>query len=507
MTQTSDKTAGANRRIEFLFWIMAVAGCVVVLQLLNLQVLRQSFYREKAQKMHLSTVKQQVGRGTIFDRNGKKVAESISAGSVYICPPEIREKNRAAALLSRELDLPLHVVMKKINSRNGFEYIKRKIDFEKADKILSHGIRGIYAQTEQKRFYPLGRAAAHITGFSGMDNNGLEGTELYYEKLLRGKTGRLQIRRDAKQRPVIINTTDIKKAEKGADLYLTIDSQVQYSAQAELDAAAEKYRAKAGSIIVMNPNNGAIYAMANYPSYDPNNMEGFGPESRKNRAVTDIYEPGSTFKIFPMSLYIREFKDADSQKVFCGNGAYEFFGRTVHDHEKHGWLTFDEVIKYSSNIGMVNLGLKVPQEKLYREFVNFGFGRPTRIDMPHEPSGILRHYKEWDNISLTSIPYGQEVAVTPIQMARAYAVIANGGFLITPHIVERAEKNGKVIYRAGKEKPVRVLGEKECERLSRMLVGVTDKDGSGKKAVITGYTVAGKTGTAQKHNEKGRGYA
>jgi cell division protein FtsI/penicillin-binding protein 2 len=507
MTDNRDAFSRANSRVVLIFWAVIIAGAVAALQLINLQVLNYTFYRSKAQMMHLSTVKQQIGRGTIFDRNGKKLAESVKVNSIYICPQDITERGRAADVLSKKLGMSRDAIVKKINSRTFFDYIKRKVDPDAADGIMSQKIKGIYAQAEEKRFYPMADAAAHVIGFSGMDNIGLEGLELYYEKYLRGKTGRVQIRRDAKQRPITIDTVDIKKAEKGADLYLTLDSTLQYAAKEELARAVKKYNGKAGCVIMMDPNTGAIFALANYPTYDPNNMDNFNSEDRRNRAITDMYEPGSTFKTFTMSAYIKEFPDCETQKVYCGNGQEEFFGRMVHDHEKHGWLTVPEVIKFSSNIGMVNLGMKVKQEKLYDEYDRFGFGKPTKIDLPGEASGMLRNYREWDNTTLTSIPYGQEVAVTPMQLIRAYAAVANGGYLVTPHVVEKIVKNDSVVYRAGDGKGEKIMEDSCREKLVNMLKLVTAKDGSGKKAAIAGYVTAGKTGTAQKHNRSGKGYA
>jgi cell division protein FtsI/penicillin-binding protein 2 len=507
MIETRDASLKANKRIELIFWLLIIAGAGVALQLVNLQLLQYSFYRGKAQKMHLSTVKQQIGRGTIFDRNGKKLAESVKSNSIYVCPREVVEKARAADVLSKKLGLSRDAVLKKIYSRSGFEYIKRKVEADAAGDILGQKLKGVYAETEEKRYYPLGDTAAHITGFSGMDNTGLEGLESGFEKYLRGKTGRVQIRRDAWQRPIMIDSVDIKKAERGADLILTIDADLQYAAKDELEKAVKKFNGTAGSMIVMNPNTGAIYALVNYPSYDPNTRETYSNDTRRNRAISDMYEPGSTFKTFTMSAYIKEFPDCDSQKVFCGNGQQEFFGRIVHDHEKYGWLTPAEVLKYSSNIGMVNLALKVPQEKLFNEYDMFGFGKMTGIDMPEETQGMLRNYKSWDNTTLTSIPYGQEVAVTPIQLMRGYAAVANGGYLVTPHVVDRIEKDGSVVYRGPSDKGKKIMDDRYREKLVAMLRLVTEKDGSGKRAAISGYNVAGKTGTAQKHNKNGKGYA
>ncbi len=496
-----------NSRITIVFWILIILGFIAIYRIIDLQIINYSFYKDKAKKMHLSTIKQQIGRGSIYDRNNKILAESIKLQTIYICPRDIKEKNKVINVLKANLNLSEGYLLKKINSKKYFEYIERKVDAATAEKILNEKLAGIYAQPEEKRFYPMSESAAHIVGFTGIDNTGLEGLEFKYEKYLHGKIGRTQIRRDALGRPILIESVEIKKAERGADLYLTIDSNLQFAAYNELKKTVEKFKANSGTVIIMNPNNGEIYAMANYPSYNPHNFKNYDKKIIRNRAITDFYEPGSTFKIFTMSAFLKEFKNGEQHKVFCGNGEYEYFGRKIHDHEKYGWLTVPEIIKFSSNIGIVNLALKVGQEKLFNEYNKFGFGKETGIDLPGEAKGILRHYKNWDNISLTSVPYGQEVAVTSIQMAKAYSVIANGGYNITPHIVDRIVKDNKVIYKANNKKFSKIIQENERQKLVSMLTSVTEKDGSGKKAALAGYSVAGKTGTAQKHNPDGRGYA
>lgn len=507
MSANKNNFQDINFRITFIFWILIILGFAAIYRIINLQIINYSFYKDKARKMHLSTIKQQIGRGSIFDRNNKILAESIKTQTIYICPKEIKEKNKVINVLKGNLNLSENFLSKKISSKRYFEYIKRKVDVTTAEKILSNKLSGVYAQTEEKRFYPLGESAVHVIGFTGMDNTGLEGLEFKCEKYLHGKVGRTQIRRDAFGRPILIDSVEIKKAEKGADLYLTIDSNLQFAAYDELKKTVEKFKANSGTVIIMNPNNGEIYALANYPSYDPYNFMNYEKQVIRNKAITDFYEPGSTFKIFTMSSFLKEFKDGENHKIFCGNGEYEYFGRKIHDHQKYGWLTVPEIIKFSSNIGIVNLALKVGQEKLFNEYSKFGFGKETGIDLPGEAKGILRHYKNWDNISLTSIPYGQEVAVTSIQMAKAYSIIANGGYNISPHVVNKIVKNNKVIYKAANNKMSRIIEENVRLKLISMLTAVTEKDGSGKKAAIEGYSVAGKTGTAQKHNPDGKGYA
>ncbi len=495
-----------NSRIEWVFIIFSVFCAVLLLQLINLQVIKHGFFKKKAQQMHLHTLKQQVGRGTIFDMHGRELAVSVKTKSICVEPRKIKEKTKAINLLSSKLGVSKQFAESKVRSSRAFEYVVRKVERSVAEEILSQNIRGIYARDEEKRFYPLGSAAAHVIGFSGTDNTGLEGAEFAYEKYLRGKTGRVQIKRDAMRRPVMINSVDIKKAEQGADLYLTIDALIQAAAQEELEKTCVKYNAKKGSIVLMNPADGSIYALANYPSYDPNEFEKFSSDVIRNRAVTDVFEPGSTFKIFPVSAYLREFKDGETHQFFCGNGRQLFFDRPVHDHEKHGWLDTSDVIKYSSNIGMVEMGLKIGQERLYRELSLFGFGRKTGIDLPGESSGLMRHYKNWDNISMTSIPYGQEIAVTAVQLAAAYCAVANGGFSVTPHVVKRAEKNGKTIFEYKEPKKRKLIGRDEQKKMISMLKAACAEDGTGNKAALVNYSVAGKTGTAQKHSEDGKGY-
>ncbi len=495
-----------NKRIEWMLTLGIVMFAVFFVQLVLLQVFQYGKFKSMAQKQHLSTVKQQLGRGTIYTSDGKKAALSIKSYSISANPRQLRNKPVTAAFLAKHLGLNYASILSKFNQKKEFVYIARKVDADKASVIVERDIEGLSAQAEEKRYYPLKETAAHIVGFTGTDNTGLEGIEESFEKYLKGKEGFVQIKKDAKGRKVLLDTVDIKKAEGGADIYLTVNSTIQYYAQQELKNAVEKYKGKSGMLISMNPETGAVLALANYPTYDPNEFGDYSQESRRNRAVTDIFEPGSTFKIFTMSAILKERPETYNEKVFCGNGLQQFFDRKVHDHEKHGWLTVPEVMKYSSNIGMVELALRVKADKLYSEYSDYGFGRPTGSDMPGEVGGILRPVSEWDNTTLTSIPYGQEVAVTGMQMMRAYAALANGGYMVTPYVVDRIEKNGSTVYRHKSGDRKKVVDDGLRKKLVTMLEMVTEKDGTGKKAALTGYQVAGKTGTAQKHNPKGKGY-
>jgi len=496
-----------NGRIELIYFLFTAVLAVFAFQLVILQVFQYGRFRDMAQKQHLETVKQQIGRGTIFTCDGKKLAMSIKAYSICANPGEIKNRYAVADYLSKQLGISRVEISAKLNTKKAFVYIDRKVDMDRASAIVDKDIAGVFPLMEEKRYYPLQENGANIVGFTGIDGNGLEGLEQSYEKYLRGKVGSMLVKRDVKGRPIMTDTVEIKKAEAGGDLYLTIDSNIQYYAQQELKTAVEKYKGKKGILVSMNPKTGAIYAMANYPTFNPNDFNRYPPEERKNRAVTDIFEPGSTFKIFTMSAVLKDRPETYNEKVFCGNGKQLFFDRYVHDHEKHGWLTVPEVIKFSSNIGMVELAMRVKQEKLYEEYSGFGFGKPTGSDLPGEVSGILRPVSQWDNSTISSIPYGQEVAVTAMQLARAYSAIANGGYMITPYIVEKVVKNGSVVYSHRDSQKVKVVDDATREKLIKMLEMVVEKDGTGKKAAMIGYQVAGKTGTAQKRNANGKGYA
>ncbi|HDT15179.1 MAG TPA: PASTA domain-containing protein [Firmicutes bacterium] len=501
-----DSQKRCDRRIEIVFGLFVFVMALAAARLVWLQVIKHDFFKRKAQAMHLSTEKKQYGRGGIFDRNGKVLAMSVKTESICAAPNLIRDKKKTANLLAHKLGMSYGEAYRKISGNRSFSYVERKVDPETADEILSANITGIFSQSEEKRYYPLGETAAHVIGFAGMDNKGLEGIERDMEKYLRGKTGRSVIRRDARRRAINLKPVSIKKAEEGADVYLTLDSTIQYFAEQELNNIAKRYKAKKGSVIVMEPDTGAVLALANYPSYDPNDFGAYSSAARRNTAVTDMFEPGSTFKIFTMSAFLREYKDVPDYKIHCGSGKQMFFDRYVNDHEEFGWLTLDETIKYSSNIGMVNIALRLNQSNLHREYSRFGFGKETGIEIPGEARGIFRHYRNWDNTTLTSIPYGQEIAVTAIQLAKAYSIIANGGYDVNPYLVERAERDGKVVFRNKGGRSKRIVPRDINDRLISMLAGAVEEDGTGRRAAIAGYNVAGKTGTAQKHRDDGRGY-
>ncbi|MDP2911128.1 MAG: penicillin-binding transpeptidase domain-containing protein, partial [Candidatus Omnitrophota bacterium] len=352
--------------------------------------------------------------------------------------------------------------------------------------------------------YPNGVIASHILGFTDTDNNGLEGLELRFDKHLKGVQGYRYAIRDAKQREVPSYEYKEIQPVDGDNIVLTIDNMIQSIAEKELENGYKKFHAKGACIIIMDPFTGDILALANRPSYDPNNARGGATaDSRRNRAICDYFEPGSSFKIIAASSLLEEKAVRPDEKFYCENGEYKWHGHTYHDHTPHGWLAFRDVIKYSSNIGTMKAAQKLGPDRLYKYIKKFGFGEKTGIELPGEINGVTTHPSTWSKLSLCSISMGQEVTVTALQLSRAIAVLANGGNLVTPRIVEAIEdRTGHVIKKFETKKPQRIISEETAKEMRNILRGVVDS-GTAEMAEVDGYFPAGKTGTAQKVESNG----
>ncbi|MBU1061728.1 MAG: penicillin-binding protein 2 [Candidatus Omnitrophica bacterium] len=437
-------------------------------------------------------------RGVIYDRNLKEFAVSINLNSVFVDPLIVEDKESAVRELSRILKIDKDKILERVQQKKRFVWLARKIspDLEKA--IRSVNIEGVGLVKEPHRVYPNGTLASHIIGFVGVDEQGLEGIELTFDKFLKGTVGWRYSIRDAKKREVPgYKYREIPPAD-GNDVILTIDNVVQAIAERELNSSFEKFNAKGGSIIVMDPYTGDILALANRPTYDPNNISEFPVETRRNRAVTDFFEPGSSFKIVTASGVIEEGLFSVEDEFFCENGEFKWGRHTYHDHKPHGWLSFRDVIKYSSNIGTMKAALILGENRLYRYMRRFGFGKKTGIDLPGEVDGIVRSPAEWSNLSLCSISMGQELGVTALQLACAVSSLANGGYYIRPRIIDRIQDStGQMVRRFESKRLHRVVSERNAEKLREILRGVVE-EGTGKLAEVEGYFPAGKTGTAQK---------
>lgn len=443
-------------------------------------------------------------RGIIYDRNLKELAVSINLDSVFLDPVLVENKRDAARKLSRVLNIDESGIFKKLSEKKRFVWLKRKVqpDMERAIRKLS--IKGVGFIKEPKRVYPNRTLASHVVGFVGLDDVGLEGIELMFDRFLKGTIGWRYTIRDAKKREVLgYEYREIPPAD-GNDVVLTIDSVVQAIAERELGKSFEKYNAKGGNIIVMDPYSGDILALANRPTYDPNNIKESSVEARRNRAICDFFEPGSSFKMVTATAVLEEDVVGLDDEFFCENGEFKWYSHVYHDHKPYGWLSFSDVIKYSSNIGTMKSAIKLGKKRLYRYIKRFGFGKKTGINLPGEVSGIIRHPSKWSKLSLCSISMGQEMAVTTIQLACAISSLANGGYYIKPRIIDRIQdKTGQVIERFASKRMQRVVSEETARKVRGILREVVD-GGTGKRAEIKGYFPAGKTGTAQKIEPDGR---
>ena len=442
-------------------------------------------------------------RGVIYDRNLRELAVSINLNSIFLDPELVEDKESAAQKLSGVLGIDAEKILQKLNEDKRFVWLARKLDpaVERAARNLH--IKGVGFIKEPQRVYPNATLASHITGFVGLDDEGLEGVELLFDDHLKGTIGWRYSIRDAKQREVPgYEYKEIPPAD-GNDVVLTIDNVVQAIAEKELDSSFKKYNAKGANIIVMDPYTGAILALASRPTYDPNDIKAYPAEARRNRAICDFFEPGSSFKIVTATAVLEEGVVDASDEFFCENGEFKWFSHTYHDHKPHGWLAFRDIIKHSSNIGTMKSAIKLGRSGLYRYMKRFGFGEKTGIRLPGEVTGIMRHPNQWSKLSLCSMSMGQEVAVTALQLACAISSIANGGYFVRPNIIDRVQdKTGNVLEHFEPKKMHRVVSEDTAEKMRQILRGVVE-EGTGKLAEVEGYFPAGKTGTAQKVEANG----
>ncbi len=480
----------------FLFFLLSFA--VLLVRLSYLQLYRHHFYNKIANEQHTVSVEIPSKRGTIFDRNMRVLAVNLNCDSVYANPREIINTRNVARKLSQILHINENVLMQKLSRDKSFIWIKRKISPPESSLIKRSKIEGVGLIKESKRFYPDRSLACHVLGTVDIDNNGLEGLELYYNKYLKGENGWLISTQDARRKLLESYQDEFVEPKNGMALVLTIDEVIQSIAERELFKVYEKYNAKGASIIVMDPNNGDILALANFPNYDLNDYRKRPAESIKNRAINDFFEPGSVFKIVTASVALEEKAVNLSDKFFCENGAWRVGGRILHDHTPHGTMTFREIIEKSSNIGTIKAAARFGAEKMYRYMKAFGFYEKTGIDLPGEVVGMNRPLSGWSKVSMLAIPMGQEVTATAMQLTCAISAVSNNGYLVHPRIVkEIIDDNGQAVKEFPPKIGRKVISPETAATVRSVLMGVVTS-GTGKKAKIEDFTAGGKTGTAQK---------
>ncbi|MDD5252295.1 MAG: penicillin-binding transpeptidase domain-containing protein [Candidatus Omnitrophota bacterium] len=493
-----------RRRSKAVFLVFFISLLLCVGRLLFIQIFRSSYLTSIAKKQHNQFVELEPRRGTIYDCNLKAQAFNLSMDSLYAEANTIKDRDKENIIekLLPILGVDRAYLRDRLYRKKSFIWLARKLPPEKSEAIKALKLKGLGFMKETKRIYPNSYLASHIIGFSGMDNVGLEGIERDFNKYLKGTAGWAIFLRDARQKKLDIWEKMVLPVD-GQDLVLTIDEVIQYIAERELDKAFKTFHAKGASIIVMDPHTGRILAMASRPSYDLNDYSSANKDSMRNRSICDLFEPGSVFKIVTASAALEEKKITEEDKIFCENGSYKVGGHILHDHRSHGVLTFREVIEESSNIGTVKVAQLLGADTVYKYLKDFGFGSKLGIDLSGEISGMIKPPRAWSKTSISAIPIGQEVGVTALQLASAISVIANGGQLMKPYVIDSVrDEQGRIIKQ---NKPVlirKVISVDTAMRIKKILTGAVE-EGTGKLAKVSGFSAAGKTGTAQKLEPNG----
>jgi cell division protein FtsI (penicillin-binding protein 3) len=476
-------------------------------RLIYLQTSQHEWLLTKARNQQQDAIETSPIRGLVLDRHNVELARSIDAESFWAVPRQIKNVEEASARLAPLVEMDASALaarLKEAQSANKkFAWIARKLDVERADKIRALNLEGVYSIKEPKRHYPNGPLAAHVLGFVGIDEVGLAGIESSYNEQIHGEGGRVTIETDAHGRPY---GSLEAQAKPGETVVLTIDRLVQYKTEEALLSAVEKAHAKSGTAIVLDPHTGEILALASAPTFDPNDPGAADKQARMNQALQNIYEPGSTFKIIAYSAAIEEGLAKPTDHIDCQMGSITVAGRLVHDHHAYGNLTLTEALAKSSNVAAIKLGLRVGNDSMFDYMTRFGFGCKTGVELSGETEGLLRKVNKWQPSSMGSLAIGQEIGVTPLQMAAAFGTLANDGLRLAPHLVREVRAaDGTIIYSASPEER-RVVSVQTAQTLRGMLEEVT-LNGTAKLAQLDGYTAAGKTGTAQKIDQKTRTYS
>jgi len=483
----------------FMFWVLAI-----ILRLYDLQIIQYVELLARADRQQQRTVEIAPKRGIIYDRKMHPLAVSLAVNSVYAVPSNIPDFSMEAKLLAPILNLNAKDLEARFRTHTSFCWVKRKITAQQSVRIRELALQGIYFQKEMKRFYPDGDLAATVLGYVGMDDNGLGGVEYQYNRQIRGVPGKVLLSTDARHRS--FRSTEWR-GEPGKNLVLTIDDDIQYIAERTLALTVKKYHAAGGTVIVENPHTGEILAMANQPTFNPNDYQKYPPKDRINRAIGWLYEPGSTFKTVTISSAINDHLAKPTDLINCQMGQIELGGRIIHDVrdllplERKGPLTLAQILMHSSDVGAVKVALRLGEQRFYRHILNFGFHADTGIGLPGEEEGLLEPPRRWSGVTIGELAIGQGIGVTPLQMIRVYSAIANGGVMLRPRIVREIGNepdDGESSPRLGR----RVVSERTAETMKRMLAGVVEH-GTGVAAQLPGYTSAGKTGTAQKVDATG----
>lgn len=482
---------------------------VVGARLIYLQTAQHNWLSGRAAQQQQQNFEALAGRGLVVDRAGRELARSINTESFFAVPHEVKNIEAAAAALAPVINVNTTVLVARLReakeANRKFVWVARKLAAAEAAQIKELNISGLHTLKEPKRFYPKGTLAAHVLGFVGIDETGLAGIEQFHNVALSGERGRLSVEGDAHHRPY--ESIEDVPSQAGRSIVLTIDETVQYWTEQALAAALKRTGAKAGTVVVLDPHTGEMLALANAPTFDPNTAGKLAPEAYTNKALQYIYEPGSTFKIVAYAAALEEGLAHPSERINCQMGAINVAGRVVHDLHPYGELTLTDALAKSSNVAAIKLGQRVGNQRMYDYITRFGFGQQTGVELAGETKGLVRPVARWQPSSIGSIAIGQEIGVTPLQMAAAFGLLANDGVRVQPHLVRevRASSNGAVLVRATPDKQ-QAISANTAKALRSMLESVT-LNGTARRAQLDEYSAAGKTGTAQKIDPRTRTYS
>jgi cell division protein FtsI (penicillin-binding protein 3) len=492
---------------------MGAGFAAVGLRLVHLQIIEQGELSRRAERQQERLVKLEPKRGTIVDRMGRELAVSVDVDSVYGVPTEVENPRPVAKELARILHKNAADLERRLASDRHFVWLSRKVDPARAERVRDLDRSAIGLQTESRRFYPKKTLAGTVLGFTNVDNKGIEGVELWYDSMLRGVDGLVLAEKDARGRTVFPggHGFQFRQPQAGKDITLTLDEVIQHIAEKELDKGLAESKARGGVCIVMNPQTGEVLALSvrstlrGRGAFNPNEPKQYRPEEWRNRAVTDAFEPGSIFKMVTAAAALEEKVVHPQERIDCSAGSIQVADRVIKDAHRNGVLTFTDVIAESSNVGTIKVALRLGKARFAKYLSAFGFGRKTGVDLPGEISGLVKDHRLWSGVSLGSISIGQEIGVTPIQMAAAYSAIANGGILMKPYLVSEIrdpkDKEGKEQVTVGPVSVGRAVSE-ETSRTVRQILQKAVETGTGQKAKPAGYSAAGKTGTAQKIDQR-----
>lgn len=485
-----------NLRLYLLAAMLVFWGGVICARLVYLQIFAYGTFAHRAQHQQQRTEEVAAKRGIIYDRAGRELAMSVAVDSAFAVPSEIPDLAGTLSLIARITRADPRELLAKCKAGRTFCWVARKSDQETAERIRSLNLRGIYFQKESKRYYPKRDLAAQVLGYVGTDDEGLSGIEREYDEKLRGRPGRMLISVDARRK--WFGSVE-KQPDPGENVVLTIDQQIQYIAERELQTAMEQTHAETGTVVVENPHTGEILALANRPTFNPNLAREITSERLKDHAVSDVYEPGSTFKLVTISAALDEHLTRPDEVFDCQMGSIVINGRRIHDWKPFGMLQVSDILAHSSDVGAIKIALRLGDERLYKYIHAYGFGEQTGIELPGETRGLAKPLSRWSKVSIGAISMGQEIGVSPLQLGAMVSTIANDGVWVPTRVVAATTAPQSapqmIAFHPGEGR--QVIAPLTAAQMKQMMQGVV-LHGTGKKAILEGYSSAGKTGTAQK---------